>query len=244
YYISLGTDLGNGLFKREDFNSYNVKANLDSKTLDRLKISTTLSYNYNEHKSGSIDNISQAFFFQPTYNIHEPDGSYTTYTSATGDVSYNPVTLNKSVDNKTIGKNFMGSASADLTLIDGLVLESKLSVSFLDTDINDYESNLLPLINYNSSGRLKISNIEIRHTSWENTLSYKTVFGKNHSVNAVAGASFENKKISMRSITGIGFSNNDLNSISGAQLITDPIQDKQVGILNSYFGRLKYNFKH
>src|SRR5699024_9236993 len=110
YYISLGTDLGNGLFKREDFNSYNVKANLDSKPLDRLKISTTLSYNYNEHKSGSIDNFSQAFFFQPTYNIHGPDGSYTTYTSATGDVSYNPVTLNKSVDNKTIGKNFMGSA--------------------------------------------------------------------------------------------------------------------------------------
>ena len=109
YFVSLNTKLNKGLFEREKFNSYNIRANIDSNPLDWLSLNASLSYNYNKNRSGNATDFSSAFFFQPTYDVYNWSGGYTRLVNISGDERYNPVARNMKMTNKEIGQNVVST---------------------------------------------------------------------------------------------------------------------------------------
>src|SRR5699024_2929706 len=137
YFVSLNTKLNKGLFKREEFNSYNIRANIDSDPLDWLNLNASLSYNYNQDKSGNATDFSSAFFFQPTYNVYKKGGEYTRLADMSGSERYNPVAQNQEISKDQVGQNVIGSTGAILEVAKGLELESQFNFTLLDTDIDN-----------------------------------------------------------------------------------------------------------
>lgn len=242
YFVSLNTKLNKGLFKRDEFNSYNIRANIDSDPKDWLSLNASLSYNYNSDKSGNATNFSSAFFFQPTYNTYDGAGDYTRLVSNTGNESYNPVARNKEISNSQIGNNVVGSTGATLEVIDGLELKSQFNFTLLNTNIDNYQSNLFQIFQSTLRGRRTLIDTKKKNIFWDNTLSFNRQLGQKHTIDAVMGASFEQRELSTKSIYANGFSNDEANAISAAERIERRIQDRQEGVLHSYFARFNYDY--
>src|SRR5699024_422853 len=242
YFVSLNTKLNKGLFKREEFNSYNIRANIDSDPLDWLNLNASLSYNYNQDKSGNATDFSSAFFFQPTYNVYKKGGEYTRLVDISGSERYNPVAQNQEISKDQVGQNVIGSTGAILEVAKGLELESQFNFTLLDTDIDNYQSNLFQVFQSNLRGRRTLINTQTKNIFWENTLSFERQINESHTIDAVMGASFEQRELSTRSLYAIGFSNDEANSISSAERIDQRVQDRQEGVLHSYFARFNYDY--
>ena len=147
----------------------------------------------------------------------------------------------------------LGTVYGEYQIINGLVFRSSINLDNTDNNSNAYSpytiagtqaartftgtNNLLTATSgsYNSYRRQTFVN--------ENTLTYNTVFRKDHSINVLAGYSYNFDRLDRVTMSSNGgYTSATIQTLNGAAAVTGNTTSSK-SILISYYGRLLYNYK-
>ena len=175
------------------------------------------------------------------------------YDTIHGDISAsNPLLINNMLTRNTLVDRFVGSASADVDLLEMVGIKSKnhklgykINLSYSATHCNDktwipawIQSNRVYLAKENE--RLTKGHRKITDALIENTLTYDGTFGLHH-VNIVAGQTYEEENWANLTGTGINFSEPYFLQLQNANDRT-AVSSEFKHALASYIGRLIYDY--
>lgn len=175
------------------------------------------------------------------------------YDKVHGDISAsNPLLINKLMERNTLVDRFVGTASAEVDLLDMLGIKSKnhklnykINLSYSKTHAQDHtwipawiQSNRVYLDKSNE--RLTKSSRTYSDALIENILTYDGTFGKHH-VNLVAGQTYEEENSNTLTGWGIELSEPYYLQLQNSKTThAESFETKHA--LASYIGRLNYDF--
>ena len=175
------------------------------------------------------------------------------YDKVHGDISAsNPLLINKLMERNTLVDRFVGTASAEVDLLDMLGIKSKnhklnykINLSYSKTHAQDHtwipawiQSNRVYLDKSNE--RLTKNSRTYADALIENILTYDGTFGKHH-VNLVAGQTYEEENSNTLTGWGINLSEPYYLQLQNSKTThAESFETKHA--LASYIGRLNYDF--
>ncbi len=175
------------------------------------------------------------------------------YDDVHGDLGrYNPLLMNSLLERKTVVDRFVGTASADVDLLDMIGIKSKnhkltykLNLSYSATHANDktwvsawIQSNRVYLDKSNE--RLTKAHRKYTDALIENTLTYEGTLGLNH-INVVVGQTYEEENTNTMSGWGVELTEPYFLQLqNGKNTYSDSYEYKHS--LASYFARVNYDF--
>ncbi len=242
YLVSGHVSDQEGLMVGNKFNRYTFSASLDANFTKRLRLGSSISYNYSDNKQSELNSLSTGAFYRPDLAVFNGDGTYTSMNFSGIDFR-NPLGDEGKVRNKAISQNLLGTAYGEYQLIDGLRFKSQLSLNIN----NDQRDVFHP--SYTRRGLANGALLLVQHssglsTSWSNTLNYSRTFADAHTIDALVGISWDHSKLNLDSQQYVGFPDDEiLTDINSAQSVFDVASEATQTALNSLFGRLNYNFK-
>jgi TonB-linked SusC/RagA family outer membrane protein len=246
YFVSFNFTDQEGMEKRNNLKNYSIRANINSDVTDNIKVGTNLSYAKNERAFSGLNFGNVAAGFQPSYDIFNPDGTYTTLTRYRNPNSIREVIINPLGEilgtNDTGGENFVGSAFAEITLLNDLKFKSEFSIGIANSTSSSYTPLALAEIRSSTSSTLRNSNSQAVNTTWTHTLNYTKTFNEKHNINALVGATFDQREIEQSGQGAGDFYNDEFNSIGSAGEINYAFENRQIGRLNSYISRINYDY--
>ena len=175
------------------------------------------------------------------------------YDKVHGDISAsNPLLINKLMERNTLVDRFVGTASAEVDLLDMLGIKSKnhklnykINLSYSKTHAQDHtwipawiQSNRVYLDKSNE--RLTKNSRTYADALIENIITYDGTFGKHH-VNLVAGQTYEEENSNTLTGWGINLSEPYYLQLQNSKT-THSESSETKHALASYIGRLNYDF--
>jgi TonB-linked SusC/RagA family outer membrane protein len=245
FYLGLGELNQDGIIYGTNFKRYSINLNLEQKMKDWLTIGTNIAYNRGDGRAVN-DNSSAnhggtvlaALSTPPIVPIFNSTGMY----QSNSDNTTNPLDDIYSNENHYITNNLLGNIHAEITLPFNIKYRSQFGIS-----LNNYNSDAFtnPLTNQGASqvnGLGSNNGNETFRYTWDNTLTYTTVFDKKHSITAVVGTSAIEEKYTSSYLYGTGFPAGvtTLNAASANKSISTYKTDWTT---NSYFGRVNYGYE-
>jgi TonB-dependent starch-binding outer membrane protein SusC len=241
YYISGNYYTQEATVRPDKFERGSFRMNVDRNIHKKVKLgissalvrtSRVLSAN------GWVPNgtINGALYTPAYYPIYNPDGSYAR------PVFYeNPVATMNETDNSAIGTRVLGNIYGEYTILKGLKFRTTWSLDYGDNYENNYYNTRMFL---GQPGGMAVS-AYTRSQTWinEQTLSYNTTLGGDHSVTFLLGNTLQKNNIANTSVTGIGFPSNSFKTISASATQTGTSSRSASG-LESYFARASYGYKN
>lgn len=247
YMLSATVSDQEGLMIGNEFKRYNISSNIDASITKRLKVGTSLNYNYSVNKSSGINDLSVGAY-RPDLAVYNEDGTLTQAEGRYGLV-FNPLGDGAKVRNRAISQNIYGSVYGELEILKDLKLKSSININ-LNNDRNSgftpsYTSGALFYgLYYSEPGARKSNQRNDGYTiAFENTISYNKTFKEVHKINAVAGISWDRSRLDLESQQYLGFpDDNVLTNINSANKVIDFGSESIENGLNSIFGRINYVF--
>jgi TonB-dependent starch-binding outer membrane protein SusC len=202
--------------------------------------------------------------------VKDDNGKYFHLSNTTLGEAVNPLAQIQNTHNTTTTDKLLGNINAEIKFLKDFTFNMKLAV-----DYSLIYNNIFTPKYYYSEENLGINdttNSNVRNTyqklfryTYENYFTYKKTFG-DHSIEALAGFSYEKFTPSFLDVTSYGVPHNDvkyayfyntlnssptniplINGGLGTINVNDPagaqIVNNYSEILNSYFGRISYNYK-
>lgn len=232
-----GTIIGSG------YQRGTMRLNLDHKASEIFSFGTSLSISSDLNKRLQNDNniygiYSAAILTPPLRPVRDEAGEYV---DALPSFNTNPVrdALLPRFDNKTI--KFIGNLYTDFKIMDGLNFRTDFSYDW-NTLTEDHYAPASTAIgrpigdgnfNYRQIGTYII----------EPTLRFSKNIDGIHSINAVAGLTFQDRSQFESIVRGTGFAKEDLTYITSAATIYAGTSNNVEYSINSAFGRVNYAFK-
>jgi TonB-linked SusC/RagA family outer membrane protein len=225
YFSSISYNNTPGVVKGTGFQRISGKINLENEIGKKFRFNTNLILGQTDQNIGD-GAYSQALRARPDYAPYDASGNPTDFSEVGFPYQgfQNPVALLSAVNNaKTF--SLLGSVSGIYDLTNNLQFKSTASLNMQTYSQRDYTPSYLGIGSYygtvNNNGGIG-SNSNSRFTDWfvENTLSYNKKFG-NHSIDFLAGTSYETIKSSFFSATGTGYPND--NVLTGLSSATTPL---------------------
>lgn len=235
-----------GIITGSDFQRGSVRLNLDQEINDRFKMSgrffVSRSINNEVDDNGILESALNSVPFLPVYN---PDGSYVnaatlkqySFSPSSGD---NAVALaQERLDQRKIDR-LLGNVTGSYTLLEGLTLNVLLGVDQLGTKRDYYNPRILESGLPAGTGLKRFDNT----TSFlnENTLNYSKDFGDRHSLNVVAGFTWQTQQSEYLKGESSGFVTDELgnNILSAGENFSAPETGFNEWTLISWLGRVNY----
>ena len=252
YMLSLGYMFQNGLVEKNDYTRYNIRLNMTSQLATNLKLTTRLSgaqYIDNQPAppatldwTDMLASISQVTRVPAIYPNVLSNGDYGLGIVGKGTpMSY--------MNNDSFFKDKKTDLLANLRLDWQVIKELKLSVIGGYTQLNGNSQRFLANQRINSTitlgpGSLNQANEMNNYKTLQQLLEFKKNFS-GHEFGILAGHSYEYNKSALLSGNRSGFNSNTLTELNAGDANTQ----KNTGTaaeyaLDSYFGRLNYNFKN
>jgi TonB-linked SusC/RagA family outer membrane protein len=217
---------------------------------DIIKVGENLTYthsNQNGIGTGNIYGNSMRAILNasPVFPVYNADGTYGRSWQAS---EANPIAvMDVSYNNQTVYDRIFGNLYGEVTIVNGLKFRSDFGV---DLSYNTYQK-FTPVYNLSSnfvnSSTIAAQEMYKNYTwNWDNTLTWQKTFGL-HNVNVVVGTSA--KEYSLFNVKGSGTNITTIADFDHA-ILTNITQGtaKVSGTagspysLNSYFGRVNYNY--
>jgi TonB-linked SusC/RagA family outer membrane protein len=252
YYSSISYVKTPGVVIGTDFQRVSGKLSLENDISKKFTFRTNMNLGYvNQNISNGV--YSQALRARPDYSPYDASGNFANF--ATVGASYqgfqNPLALASALNNS---KQFtlLGSAAADYKIIPDLTFRSMVSLNMQTYNQRNYAPGYLSISDFygNASSNGGIgANSNSQLTNWfiENTLNWDKTFHENHTLNILAGTSYETKRTSFFSATGTGYpDDNFLNSLSSAATplsVKGDNPSKPQSYLLSFYLRANYAYK-
>lgn len=250
YVLSLGYMYQNGIVPNNDYQRYNVRLNMTNKLAKNLTLSTRLAaiqeLNHQPAPSATQDFndmltvIGQVVRIPAIYPYKLSNGDLGTGLANKGTpYSY----LNNESFFRSKWTNLQGNARLDWKIIRGLT--ASLIAGYTNNSLWDQRFLSTQRLNANITlgpGNLTQNNELVEYKTIQELLEYKRSFGK-HNVGVLLGHTYEYNGSRTSSAFRNGYKSNSLTEIDAG----DPSTQTNTGTktewaLDSYFGRLQYDF--
>ncbi|WP_255502010.1 SusC/RagA family TonB-linked outer membrane protein [Olivibacter sp. XZL3] len=251
YFSSVAFNNTPGVVNNTGYQRVSGKLNLDNEIGSKFNFITNILLGYTDQDIGN-GAYGQALRARPDFAPYDENGNYTDFTAlgASYEGFLNPTALLTATNNaKTF--NLLGSLSGIYKFSDNFTFKSVASLNMQTYNQRNYTPSYVSIGSFygnvtSDSGIGSNSNSRLAHWFVENTLTYnKTV--QDHSINALAGTSYETRKTSFFSATATGYPNdNVLNNLSSAVepiRVTGDDPSRPQSYLLSFYLRANYGFK-
>jgi len=244
YYVSGSWRDEEGVLLGSKYERGTLRVNLDHKASKLFSFGTSLSISADLNKRINNDNniygvYSAALLTPSTKAIRDENGNYIDALPSFGTNAVRDATLPRQ-DNRTI--KAIGNFYTNFHIINGLDFRTDFS----------YDYNALSEDGYNpastaqgrpTGGNGEFSYRQIGTYIVEPTLRYAKTINENHSLNAVAGLTFQNRTQIDNDVNGVTFARETLTYLNSAATINAGGSARTDYRFNSVFGRVNYAFK-
>ncbi|ODS79774.1 MAG: SusC/RagA family TonB-linked outer membrane protein [Cytophagaceae bacterium SCN 52-12] len=237
-----------GIIKGSDYNRYSLQTNISHKAGDRFTIdlTSTISRLATERKDsggGSRGNsmIAAAISAPPTLSPYNEDGSYrilsTAYPFIATDIR-NPINFineRKSMINANV---LLANLGLSYKITPDLTLKVTGGIENRDDRTDNYTTRKY----YNSNGIASAYSGQFTSLLNENTLNYIKTLGEKHSINAVAGVTFQNFLQTRIEAGGTGFLSDIFETYNIQAAANQNVSESGYikWVLASFIGRVNY----
>ncbi len=231
-----------GIIRGTDYQRLSGRLNVDHKITDWFKLGAsygvTRSLNNRVEGDQSLNGpLPNAISLPPIHPVYTDDGNY----DESGPYA-NPVAIINEAVNEAINLRNLGSIDADIRFLNDFTFNAKLGIDYLNLNEHSYD----PMTTrqgskYNGLGIETYSSVLTVTNNY--TLSYAKSINDIHNFNALAGYSFEQYSRRSSYLEGKEFPSDKFQFITSAAQ-TEGSASQTVSGLNSWFGRLRYNYKY
>ncbi len=251
YAISGNYFLQEGVIINSKFDRGSLRFNFDHKLNDRISIGTnlnivrtrTFAVPTDADGGNSASVVYGALNFSPTQPVYNPDGSLVVFNTPGRIQIGSPVAQALGTSNLTVGTRLIGNTFVDYRILPGLTFRTSFGA-----DIN-YGKNSFYISRLTASGAQLGGQGAIRNdqsTNWlnENTLTYTKTFNTVHNLTLLGGYTMQNNRFETVRTAAQGFANDILtyNNLGGASTALVPTSSASLWQLNSYIGRVNYDY--
>ncbi|MBR7135399.1 MAG: TonB-dependent receptor [Bacteroidaceae bacterium] len=248
YYVSGGYFDQEGIAQGSTFERYNMRANVDVKAADWLKVGTNSMITYEEVQQAdegeySLNTpISACRFMLPYWNPYREDGSVASSSDGSWKgTTHNPIEWMN--NNPVVNKKYKALTVlyAEVTPIKNLTLTSRLGVDYTHStaDMKSYPS----FVGNGGVGVAGRSSYDAVNITISNTASYMLKIDNAHSLNIMLGHEGVDYRSEGFQVITRGQNNDAFTSISsGTRAASWANSSSSHGFL-SFFGRGEYNYK-
>ncbi|MCI2227627.1 SusC/RagA family TonB-linked outer membrane protein [Polaribacter sp. MSW13] len=243
YNTSLGVNKQDGVYKGSGFDRYSFNLNLDTDISDVWKFGSRVSISYADQQSVDGGLTQRTYNFRPDLPVLDENDNYTFSPQYN---SENPMALSKAKNsNSTLF--VLGSFFSELEIIKDLKFKTSLSVNYNA----GHQYSFYPKFTFtggwrrtggDGDGYAQDSRSQIYSTLFQNELTYTKNFNDVHHFTGLAVVSFEKQNSNFTKAFGTGFSNDVLANVSSATVSTGGLSYSTNYGLESYIGRLDYDF--
>ncbi len=246
YYTSLNYFNQDGLVKSTGIEKYIFRSNLDYKLSDKVKAGFRVNYSRIEQDNGNA-NFGNAFATLRTQPIYNDDGTFNGFDEVVGSPWSNPIANIALNTNETFSNNLLASLYLEYKPAPNWVIRSTFSPEFNNTKQNRFTSSQSPhLLVVNDLGSASVRTVASSGWNNENTIQYQSDFGENHSVTALAGASFQKVSTEIAEAEAFGITSDatGFNNLGFSDPTRSVVSSDFTGFqIASFFGRLNYAYK-
>lgn len=231
YSDETGFTIGNELQKLSG------RFNLTHNVTDNVKVGVNYSLSNSDMRRVGVENstaapLTGAYLQNPFITPYGPDGAFQNTGFIVNAVAQDALTKNDF--------NLMrstGNAYAEFTFLKDFKLKTDWGIDFVQTDAKYRDPDIL------SPGGYGYRN-NVTDNKWltTNTLNYNKFLTGGHTVGVLLGHSFETSRYDDMLVEGSGFASDDLPNVGSA---STPLSTSATGTewaLESYFGRVNYDF--
>ncbi len=245
YYISGGWVEQQGAVRSSQMDRFNFKINLDHKVSDWLKLGSRVAYtvysdvDVTDNQSVNTGGVLLgALATPPNIGIFNADGTFTSNPFQNWE---NPIASTDGIIRGFESRRLVGNTYAELTLVKNLTFKSNIGVDFSDGIFDSFLDPFLTSFGRALSGRA-VSNVDkTSYLIFDNTLNYKTQFGKSR-LEALAGVVFQKWDWESNGITTQNFSGNGIITANAGSDIISATASKNQKANQSFLGRINYDY--
>ncbi len=243
YYASVGYQTQEGILKNSNLERYSGKLNISQKALDgRLNIGFNLTAARTENLRPNITStLVDMLEFNPTFSPRDADGK----PALLDENRLNPLARNDIYSDMAINNRILANITPSLEIVKGLTYKLNFGVDYSTTSRNVQWKPYVPLADF-SGGSLNSIEVENNNQLVENTLTYQ--LSKNvHSINILAGHSYQKFFIASRSTSFERFIDNGIDPVYQDHTSPDDLRTTVNSLaeeneLQSFFGRINYAY--
>jgi len=255
FFISGNYTNQKGILINNKFEKMSARVNVDHKASERLTIGVNLNLartkNFRLDNDNSFGTPLQMVALSPITPYYDPRTGLLSgaLDLATGlpntnyPVYYNPLLNVSNASFVTTVYRTVGNVYGQFKIVDGLSFRSEVGVDLLNQNENSYSGRLTARnTDFTSNGNGSNTYIQNNRFTTNNFFTYQNHFGELHSVEAVLGTSFEERRINSNSVSGQQFPSDAFKFIASAGLINAGSSASTGNSLVSYFARVNYAF--
>lgn len=251
YFVSGAITKDDGIVKPASYKRYSFRMNLDNQVKSWFKLSTNLMYSNVSLKDVKDNNnagrnavILGALGAPPTMGIYEKDSQgRTRFTMNPNKAGWdNPLAAIYGPTQGSRDNRLLGNVTGDLTLTKNLFVRSNFGVDYLNHKYDYYVDYIQTTEGRNNHGLAQSEKSNSFTYLWENTVNYEKSIGK-HTFSALAGMTVQDNKWNTSYIAGRDFPEDPtVKTLNAANVISDAYTTETEWFLNSYIGRVMYNY--
>ncbi|TZF92831.1 SusC/RagA family TonB-linked outer membrane protein [Chryseobacterium panacisoli] len=252
YFASLSHMDQDGIVLNSSFKRTTARLNAEESFFDNKRLKVKLNLTASDIRETGIPNggnagsdgqlIIHALMANPTRSVYDQNGNYTNFNM---NAHYNPLYLLSVYEDKTNTFRVLGNTEATLRILPGLNYKFNLGV---DRSLSERNTTMFPNITDRSpKGIYSQANLDSYNILLEHYLTYDLSLNK-HNFSILGGFSYQKFKatatyLGVRNFVnqGAGISPEINPGYSGDVFIPQP-GTSQENELQSYFGRVNYNF--
>ncbi|KAB1228790.1 SusC/RagA family TonB-linked outer membrane protein [Chryseobacterium viscerum] len=252
YFASLSHMDQDGIVLNSSFKRTTARLNAEESFFDNKRLKVKLNLTASDIRETGIPNggnagsdgqlIIHALMANPTRSVYDQNGNYTNFNM---NAHYNPLYLLSVYEDKTNTFRVLGNTEATLRILPGLNYKFNLGV---DRSLSERNTTMFPNITDRSpKGIYSQANLDSYNILLEHYLTYDLSLDR-HNFSILGGFSYQKFKatatyLGVRNFVnqGVGISPEINPGYSGDVFIPQP-GTSQENELQSYFGRVNYNF--
>ncbi|MCF0041381.1 SusC/RagA family TonB-linked outer membrane protein [Dyadobacter fanqingshengii] len=255
YFVSGAITQDKGIIQPASYRRYSFRMNLDNEIKSWFKLTTNISYSNarirdvkDNNNAGRNAVVLGALGAPPTMGVYSQDSIRGTIFSTNPLKAGwdNPLAAMFGPTQSAKDNRIFGNVAGDFTVAKGLVYRSNFGIDFMNHANDYYLDPYRTTEGWGANGSTHGLGNATRSNSftylWENTLNYEKKWDK-HEFSALAGTTVQKNNWNNSYMAGRDFPSDGLvKTINAANEITDAYTEQSEWFLNSYLGRLMYNF--
>ncbi|MBC3758695.1 TonB-dependent receptor [Hyunsoonleella sp. SJ7] len=248
YYNSLSYFNQEGIIKSSGIEKFIFRSNLDYTLSEKIKAGFRINYSRINRQNGVVG-FGSAFGTLPTQPIFNDDGTYNGFNEVVGAPFTNPIAALEQNTNETLSNNLLATAYLEYSPIENLIIRSTFSPEINNSKQNRFFSSQAPsnlAIDVFNGGFASVETISSIGWNNENTIQYQFDVNEDHSITALAGASFQKVETETAFAEALGIFSDaaGFNNLGFSDPARSVIRSDYDGFqIASFFGRINYAFK-
>ncbi|WP_344973415.1 SusC/RagA family TonB-linked outer membrane protein [Compostibacter hankyongensis] len=251
-YISGGYTQQDGVIIGTDYKRFSFRANVDGHINNKIEAGLNLAPTFSIQHLSSIGGngrnepgFGYALSASPIAAIYNEDGSYVPMVNSTGTFSFaNPVMVLKELKNESQKFEGIMNGFVQYKPLPVLTLRSAINLSYSSDRTKTFHPSYIggtnqapPVIPTGTFNAPSFTNYDL-----ENTVAYQNTFDHMHSVDAMAGYTFQKNNVSSAAFNGTDYPSDDIETLNAAATITGATTEEEWSLV-SYFARINYAYK-